>query len=98
MSTSGSGSESDPQVRPDWVGSFHMISRLEWLPDGFLVQYQGFDEKMQPYFNLLRLTRAGERVFEFRDAPRFLTVAGDLAYFLDPQQEMPNHWVVARLH
>jgi hypothetical protein len=89
----------DMQARTTWVRSFHMISRLEWLSDGgFLVQYQGFGEKMQPYFNLLRLTRAGERVFEFRDAPRFLTVAGDFAYFLDPDQETPNHWVVARLH
>jgi hypothetical protein len=88
----------DTQVRTDWVGSFHMISRLEWLGDGFLVQYQGFDEKMNPYFNLLRLTRAGERVFEFQGSPRFLTVADDVAYFLDPDQETPNHWVAARLH
>jgi hypothetical protein len=86
------------KVLTEWVQSYHLVSKLAWLPDGFLVQYQGMDEKMTPYFNLLRLSRAGERVFEFQGSPRLLTVAGKHAYLLDPEAELPNHWVRARLY
>lgn len=86
------------QVMNEWVQSFHMTSRIIWLSDGgFLVQYQGFDEGMTPYFNLVRLTREGERVFEFQGSPRLLAVAGDRAFLMDPETELPNHWVVATL-
>lgn len=87
----------DRRARTEWVSSFHLVSGVEWVPGGFLVQYQGF-ENMTPYFNLLKVSRTGELVFDLADSPRFLLLADSTrAYFVDPDTEVPNRWVVATL-
>ncbi|HEX6940545.1 MAG TPA: hypothetical protein VF158_14105 [Longimicrobiales bacterium] len=88
----------DRRARTAWVGSFHLVSGVEWVPGGFLVQYQGF-ENMTPYFNLLKVSRTGELIFDLANSPRFLLLADSTrAYFVDPDAEVPNRWVVATFH
>ena len=50
-------------------------------------------------YHLLKMTRAGELVFEFRDVPRLLAVdpETDSLYFVTPGAEAPNRWSVARM-
>jgi hypothetical protein len=86
----------DVRARSDWVGSFHFISSIEWIHDGFIVQYQGFDN-MTPYYNLIRLTKQGDPLFETQNSPRLLLVDGSRAYFVDPAAEVPNKWIVGTL-
>lgn len=88
----------DRRARTEWVGSFHLVSGLEWVPGGFLIQYQGF-ENMTPYFNIMRVSRSGELLFDVTNAPRFLVLLdSDEAFFVDPNAETPNQWIAATLH
>jgi hypothetical protein len=87
----------DPRARTEWLGTFHLVNGIEWVPGGFLVQYQGF-ENMTPYFNLLRIRRDGELIFDVPNSPRFLVLVDSTkAVFTDPEAETPNHWITAIL-
>lgn len=93
----------------EWLASFDLISDIHWLSDGrLLVLYQslvpspGFQPgagSIDRAYHLLKMTRAGELVFEFRDVPRLLAIdpETDSLYFVTPGAETPNRWSVARM-
>lgn len=79
-----------------WLDELHLLTHIYWLEDGlFLIQYErprGRDRE----WNLLGVTRTGERVFEAVNSPRLLAVNGDLWYFVDAASRTPNRWIVTR--
>lgn len=91
----------DPRVRAQWLSSFDFVADVHWLPDGsLLVPFQNVspERALERRWHLLRTTRTGERVWEVRDVPRLIDVAGeDGLYFVRPGAEAPNQWAVARL-
>ena len=76
----------------------HLISDLYWLADGsMLFQYErprGSDTD----WNIMRMTRDGDFIFDIVNTPRLLAIDDDmLFYFVDPQSMTPEKWIVARL-
>lgn len=76
----------------------HLISDLYWLTDGsMLFQYErprGSDTD----WNIMRMTRDGDFIFDVANTPRLLAIDDDmLFYFVDPQSMTPEQWIVARL-
>ena len=98
----------NPEKRAEWLASFDLVSDVHWLSDGrLLVLYQSLEPgpAFQPggsldrAYHLLKMTRTGDLVFEFRDVPRLLAVdpETDSLYFVTPGAEAPNRWSVARM-
>lgn len=81
----------------EWLGDLHLLVGVHWLNDGsLLVQYQrpqGADNE----WNLLRMTVAGDRIFDLHHTPELLAVDDDRLFFVDPQSLTPNRWAVTRL-
>lgn len=91
--------DASPEEFIRWQESYSAASQLFWEPDGsFLVQY--FDRRdNESRWRLLRMTRHGGRLFELRDTPKLLTLAGEdpTLVFVHPESETPNLWSTARL-
>lgn len=76
----------------------HLISDLYWLSDGSVVFQYERPRGPDSDWNVMRMTRNGEFVFDIANTPRLLTVDNDdMFYFLDPQSMTPDKWIVARL-
>lgn len=88
----------DPVKRTEWLGGLHFLESVHWLADGtLLVQYER-PERLGSEWHLLWITRDGRRLFDLHDTPRLLTVQADRLYFLRPDSETPDRWLIARLH
>lgn len=95
-------SRTDPRARAQWLSSFDFVADVHWLPDGsVLVPYQSVKPEgaLERAWHLLRMTPAGERIFDVRNVPRLLEVnsADGSLYFVHPAADAPNRWSHARL-
>ncbi len=88
----------DPIKRQEWLERLHFIEGVFWLPDGvLLIQYER-PRGMESEWNLLGVTREGIRLFDLHDTPRLLANRGSHLYFLHPDSETPDRWLIVRLH
>ena len=86
-----------PMELQEWLEKLLLLVDVHWLNDrSLLVQYQrprGADNE----WNLLRTDLRGNLIFDLKNTPRLLAVAGDLLYFVDPHALAPNQWFIAEL-
>jgi hypothetical protein len=87
---------SDPRKRTSWESERIFLQGVFVMPNGdLLIQYErpnGTDSE----WNLLGMTRQGERLFELHGTPKLLATDGRLLYFTHPESIAPNKWIVAR--
>ena len=82
-----------------WFGTFSVVNEPFRGPEGtFLIQYRD-RINMQPHWRLLHMTKDGRRLFDIKDTPRLLTTSqdGSELYFVSPDIEVPNLWLIGRM-
>ena len=82
-----------------WMETFSVVNEVFRGPEGtFLIQYRD-RINMQPHWRLLHMTEDGRRLFDIKDTPRLLTTSqdGSELYFVSPDIEVPNLWLIGRM-
>lgn len=90
-----------PRERAEALARFDYVGELQITREGdFLVEYRSIasDGTAWARWHLLGLNPEGDPLFEVRDGPKLLSVAGagDRFVFQDPEADLPSHWIIAR--
>jgi hypothetical protein len=92
----------DPRGRAEFLARFDYVGSVWGTTDGDLyVEYRSLqpDDAAMEWrrWNLLGMSREGQRMFEVRDAPRlfFVDAAGSRFVFQNPETDLPSDWLVA---
>lgn len=87
---------SDPRQRISWESQRLFLQGVFVMPNGdLLIQYER-PKGTESEWNLLGMTRQGERLFELRDTPKLLATDDQFLYFIHPESIVPNKWIIAR--
>jgi hypothetical protein len=88
-----------PLARRRWIEGFSTASHVYLKSDGtILVQF--FDtEQGQPQWRLLGMRRDGRPLFQIRNSPRLLALAGDAnsLIFVHPGALVPSRWTIVQV-
>lgn len=93
----GPPSQAETMAGPrEWLRQFTHVQDVFWIEDDqLIVQWQkltdlGIDR------GIVQMDTTGSRVWAIAPAPRLVAVRGDEFFFLDPEAEAPNRWLVAK--
>lgn len=83
--------------RRAWTSQFTHVVNVFWIEDDqLIVQWQKLTGVLGIDRGIVQMDTTGSRVWAIAPAPTLVAVRGDEFFFLDPQAEAPNRWLVAK--
>jgi hypothetical protein len=88
----------DMNVRREWIGSFDLISEVEWLSNGDIIVGYRKQIPSEPVWSTILVKRSSRGATQVQGSGR-LVAAGpdDKLLFIDPDSDVPNRWLVGTL-